>query len=721
MGITMNKLSTKITAFVVFFLVFSLFVKAQKFTTHAVKEGETLESIAKLYKVTPYSILSNNKEIKQGVAIKPNTILAIPAASTTSSNGAALVTKPSSSAPKVPKIEQEEPIGFVSHNVKRKETLFGVAKDYGVTEEDIKRYNRELYSAQLRRGMTLKIPKYKKVRTQETQLNEEDFEIYLVKAKETRWSIAHRSGITIDSLLVLNPQLSSDRDILSEGQELRLPRIKGSTIKEQDVQIYTSYTIPKKQTFYSLEKQFGVTSEEVIKLNPEIKERGLQEGMVIRLPGKKEVSHEITTDNFLFYEVKPKQTEFSLTRKLGISYKDLLALNPDLSKGLKAGMVLKIPKENAGQLEIKNALILDRINLVDSINRFHKPKLVFLLPFRLDRLNLSDQEATKKTIETSNALKYSLGLYSGALVALDSIKKLGVSVDVKTFDTQLTVEKVKSILASERWENVSAIFGPLDPKSIQEVAVKTSSYDIPVIAPLASNSELSLENVFFATTTDEELRKKMLGFTRDKWTNENIIIIADENNKQVEKSILERFPNAKTISLKDNLSMNIDQFNSLLSKTTENWVFLETDNFKIIASVSSILNSSLSKDVKINLFTTDKNKAFDNDVISSSHLSNLRFAYPSIYKEVGEDSFVRLYRKRFGNDPDRYAVRGFDITYDLLLKLAYKNDLFEASRIIGETQYSGNKFDYSKDISSGYFNKASYILRFENMQLTEVK
>ncbi len=213
----------------------------------------------------------------------------------------------------------------------------------------------------------------------------------------------------------------------------------------------------------------------------------------------------------------------------------------------------------------------------------------------------------------------------------------------------------------------------------------------------------------------------MLNYVSDKRTNENIIIIADDKNKAVEQKILERFPSAKIVRLKDNLSLGVDQFNGLLSKENENWVFLETDNFKIISSVSSILNSAMNKDVKINLFTTDRNKAFDNEVISLTHLSNLRLTYPSIYKDPKEDSFARLYKKRFETEPDRFAVRGFDVTYDLLLKLAYKNNLFEASKFIGLTQYSGNKFDYSKDVSSGYFNTASYIIRMEDLQLTEIK
>jgi hypothetical protein len=121
------------------------------------------------------------------------------------------------------------------------------------------------------------------------------------------------------------------------------------------------------------------------------------------------------------------------------------------------------------------------------------------------------------------------------------------------------------------------------------------------------------------------------------------------------------------------------------------------------------------------MFTTNKNRAFENEVISNSHLSNLNFTYPSVYREVGNDAFVKRYRKRFGDTPDRYAVRGFDIAYDLVLKLAYKNDLMEVSKLIGETEYIGNKFSYEKDFSSGYFNQASYIMSYENMRIIEPK
>jgi hypothetical protein len=306
-------------------------------------------------------------------------------------------------------------------------------------------------------------------------------------------------------------------------------------------------------------------------------------------------------------------------------------------------------------------------------------------------------------------------------VAIDSIAKLGVSVDVYTFDTQLNKERVRSILSREDLATVSAIVGPLQQDVLKEVATQASRYQVPIIAPLAAESDLELPNVFFSVPTDQVLRKRMLDYVETSKTDQNIIVISDSKNDSTRALIMERFPLAKSIRVVEeekNIGLNIEAFNLLLSMENENWVFLETDNFKLVSSVSSILNSSNTEETPVRMFTTNKNKAFENEVISGSHLSNLNFTFPSMYREVGNDSFVRNYRKRFGSDPDRYAVRGFDLTYDLLLKLAYKPNLFGIAHLIGLTEYSGNKFDYAKDLSSGYFNTASYIMKYENMRIT---
>lgn len=698
-------------------ILFSCQAMAQQFSSHAVKVGETVYSIARQYKVNPADILKYNKEITEADVLKPNTILVIPL-------GAKVLSAQDSTALKLkePTEEQKKPVSFITHKVKKRETIFSISQRYNISEEDIKRYNSQLYAKQLKKGMRLKIPEYLKVEVENDSINLVDFETYTVLPKETRWSIANKYGITIDSLLALNPELSDVTSFLAEGQELKLPKIAGSSLEDQNVQLYISYTVPPKKTLYSLSQEYKISSQDIVRLNPEIGERGgLKEGMVIRLPEMKIDENEVNTDNFIFYEVKPKQTVFSLTRNLGIDYKEMLELNPDLSKGLKAGMVLKLPKEQKGNFEVKNSLILDKINLLDSINSVNKPKLIYLLPFRTDKLDLSDIDSATDAIARSNAISYSLGLYSGALVALDSIAELGISVDVKTFDTQLNPDKTRLILQGENLEGVSAIVGPLQLNSLKEVAIKAANAKVPVIAPLASTSDFELENVFFSIPSDQILRERMLGFIKDSITDENIIVITDAKNKPVGEQIKEKFPLAKSVDLQEdeeNISLDLEVFASLLSLETENWVFVETDNFKVVSSVSSILNSSNSDTTKVRMFTTNKNKAFENDVISGAHLSNLNFTYPSVYKQANNNAFVRRYRRRFGAEPDRYAVRGFDLTFDLLLKLAYKLNLFEASNIIGITEYCGNKFDYDNEPSSGYYNTASYIMKYEDMRIT---
>jgi len=222
----------------VFSMVFMLAmvpVSAQDYATHAVKEGETLKSISQKYRVTPYSIIQANKEIKSASDVKANTILIIPL------NGTPIKDK------KEVKEEQEEeikPIRFIRHRVRRKETLFGLTQKYDITEDQLKRYNTQLYSASLDRGMVLQIPVFPEVDPNEDK--DLDFEVYTVQPKETRWSIAHKYGITVDSLLILNPDLAKNTDYLAAGQELKLPRPKGDSLKEQKVELFNSYTVPPK-------------------------------------------------------------------------------------------------------------------------------------------------------------------------------------------------------------------------------------------------------------------------------------------------------------------------------------------------------------------------------------------------------------------------------------------------------------------------------------------
>ncbi len=122
-----------------------------------------------------------------------------------------------------------------------------------------------------------------------------------------------------------------------------------------------SHTVQPKETVYGISKQYGISQEELKNANPFLKQRELQIGDVLVIPGGQEendgqiVPHSVepeevfipqADENFIYIEVKSKQTIYSLTKEYGISENALISLNPQLNQGLKAGDVIRIPKKS---------------------------------------------------------------------------------------------------------------------------------------------------------------------------------------------------------------------------------------------------------------------------------------------------------------------------------------------------------------------------------------
>jgi hypothetical protein len=149
-------------------------------------------------------------------------------------------------------------------------------------------------------------------------------------------------------------------------------------------------------------------------------------------------------------------------------------------------------------------------------------------------------------------------------------------------------------------------------------------------------------------------------------------------------------------------------------------VFLETNNNSFASSVISMLNASIVDKTEIVLATLDKNKAFEGKNIDNYHLSNLKFHFPSVRKDFDEsksNAFVSAYRKEYSVSPSKYVARGFDITLDILMRLASEDNLYEASNGKIETEYIENKFRYNKALFGGYINEAVYIVKYNDLRV----
>jgi len=234
---------------------------AQNYKTHKVKPGESIEDIAKTYMVTPFDIYALNPDAK--TSLQPNTVLIIP--------NSKILDKPV-------EVEEIQLVGYKSHKVKRRETLYSIAQKYNISVDDIKKHNTRLYSENLRKGDKLQIPEYDKVKTRSTLAN--TIKKYKVLPKEGKWRIAYKFGISVPELEALNPQLKGK---LQAGQEINVPNIANNEEKIIE-ETYGYYTVLKSEGYMALDRKLGVSKEELEALNPELKEEGLKLGMILKVP-----------------------------------------------------------------------------------------------------------------------------------------------------------------------------------------------------------------------------------------------------------------------------------------------------------------------------------------------------------------------------------------------------------------------------------------------------
>jgi ABC-type branched-subunit amino acid transport system substrate-binding protein len=244
------------------------------------------------------------------------------------------------------------------------------------------------------------------------------------------------------------------------------------------------------------------------------------------------------------------------------------------------------------------------------------------------------------------------------------------------------------------------------------------------IAPLSTRSVEFRKNVFQSVTSENDFRNKMYEYLETKLdSTQNIIIVADHLNRRIEKELQARFPWAIKIRPEKADYIIPELVDSLLIDSIPNKVILETQSFPLIASAISQFNAQNTQDRDVQLFTTYRSNAYDNDNLSRKVLGSLYFTYPAGSKPLDrpiDDPFVKSYINRFGKPPNKEAVRGYDITLDAVLRIAVSKDL-KNSLDLGETQYESSRFLYRENSNESFINQGHYILQHDGYDIIEIK
>jgi LysM repeat protein len=645
----------------VFFCSASVFAQAK----HTVAKGETITQIAQKYKVTPYDIYKLNPDAQSG--IHENDILVIPGGKQTTSNSAAPVSSKSG-----------------THIAKPKETLYSISKQYGISVDELKNAN-PILSEGLKVGQNIRIPGSSTVsapvmpapvsktvtqtQAKSTEAKSGNVVYHIVEPKETKFGIAKKYGITVAELEQRNPEIVKN---LPVGFRLAISG-SGETVSKSET---VSQTKSSKPTNTDNQQQIQT-----------VKKTG-----------------------YANYEVKPKETIFSLTQMFGLTEDELMILNPSLKDGLKVGMILKVP--GRGSIVAETSKNTD--DLAKSISSKEKKQLVLLLPFNASRIQGDTLKSMTERLKKDAFLNMTLDFYSGALIAVDSAKALGMNIDVKIYDSEESKvsSNIVSVIQNHNLQDADAVIGPFYQQYAEKAAELLGKDNVAVISPLSKEAGKPFSNLYQAMPSTDAIRSAMLDFMISK--NGNIIIINDPKRTSSRDFITQKYPQVKFATLDDNGGINSENIKGMLVKDQKNYIVLDTEKTGMILSTTNLLLNE-NANYQLQLAILEPNETLDYEEISMKRLTILKLLYPSLTRD-NETPAARIFENEYKAKnkifPSQYAVRGFDVTFDTMLRLS-QDKTFAQTAESDQTEQVESKFSYAKNNGEGYMNKGVYILEYQ--------
>ena len=174
-----------------------------------------------------------------------------------------------------------EQTSFITHKVKRKQSLSEIALIYGISENLILEYNK---GVTIKKNNTLQIPRIVNVSFSLI----DRLKLYKVNPKEGKWRIAYKYGISVKMLEDINPDLGS---ILQIGQEIAVPNKTESELRIIE-ENGNYFEIQNNIQVSVLEKNLGLNKNSIVKLNPDLL-NNVEKGIIIKLPQKTKINEDV--------------------------------------------------------------------------------------------------------------------------------------------------------------------------------------------------------------------------------------------------------------------------------------------------------------------------------------------------------------------------------------------------------------------------------------------
>ncbi|HOU97291.1 MAG TPA: LysM peptidoglycan-binding domain-containing protein [Bacteroidales bacterium] len=590
---------------------------------------------------------------------------------------------------------------YYIHEVQKSETLYSIAKAYEVSVDVIAYENPDVFNG-LKPGQKIKIP------IQATPFVTKEYE---VQKGETLYGIAKKNNTTIEELVQMNPEVSNG---IKPGQKIQLPVRNVTSADYRNDQSQVSANLPaqnskdvsndkhkvqKGETIYGICKQYGISQEQLFSMNPELKNNGLKVGQEI---------------------VVKKQPSKILENKVNAIVNDTPKNNMDVSKAetIKLDTIKK-------EKPIKDSTII----LTNCSEQITSPlknvKVALFIPLLNDDALIDEEDAsTDPNFKLSP--KPFIEFYEGFLMAIDSIRRQGLSVELVQYEIKRDSSKIKQYLNDKNLQDADLIIGPFYDNIFDMVAAWAKVKHIPVVNPISSTSRslYSYSNVIQLNTTLNSQLSQVTKYLA-AFDSLNVVVIHTNSSDDIQiikiykKQYLELHRPNSVLKEVNYSAGGIDAVEKALDKQKVNIIVVTSSSQTFVINLLTKLND-LTRDYKLLLSYMPTWKKFEQN-IELEHLFNLHtHSFQPFYVDYSNPfvkNFVLAYRDLYKIEPTKFSFLGYDCSiYFLSLLQKYGRNFYNCINEIQVNQLASRFYFEKNGTQGGYENKGIFITRYDDKE-----
>ncbi|MDR2121147.1 MAG: LysM peptidoglycan-binding domain-containing protein [Tannerella sp.] len=545
--------------------------------------------------------------------------------------------------------------------------------------------------------------------------------LHTVERGQTVYSISLMYGVDEADIYRLNPL---SREVIKAGETLKIPQKDFAEKRVNDDEMYLYHTIETGETLYGVSRRYGLSAEDLSDANRGLTPLTFSAGKTIRIPSMKIHSLPVTQTKVVIkemkYKIKRKETMYSICRRFNLTGEELVARNPALKSGLKAGMELIIPvKTEEVVTEVPEQREINLEELVgyrQKIEQTNSARIALLLPFH---------KFDAKTPLDTRVIEF----YEGFLMAVDSIRNRGMSVELyvnNIGDDMVTTNKALENIEIER---ADLIIGGMTDEQIERIADYAEKHEIKYIVPFSSRCErLTMENpfVFQVNTLLQNLYSYLTPRIRALFPQHRIILINtnDSDRKTQFANVLKADLNDNGIHFEE-IAFHEKTFKTdisgLLSNTAPNLVIPLSGSLDALLKIKGTLRSIIETKPKyaITLFGHPEWQAYTKDCLDDFYALDARFYTTSYMNAMTPeangftDKYKALYFKPLPPASPRYAALGFDMGFYFLTAVRTYGRAFDNYMQLHKCNsiQSGFRFERVNNWG-GFLNTNLYIVHF---------